>query len=66
MSYIKRQELFKSVNPLLVKYKIDGDIPPSYIPPSKRKRISSYMGRSSYKPGDFGKFLYKLYEYYRI
>jgi len=28
MSYVKRQELFKNVNPLLKKYKYDPEIPP--------------------------------------
>ncbi len=53
MSYIKRQELFNNLNPLLKKYHYDGDIPPSYIPPKKRKIIYRYMGRSSYNPGNF-------------
>jgi hypothetical protein len=51
MSYVKRQELFDNVNPLLKKYKYDGEIPPQYIPPGKRKMISRYMGKSSYVPG---------------
>jgi hypothetical protein len=56
MSYVKRQELFKDLNPLLKKYKYDGAQPPSYIPPKKRKMISRYMGRSSFSPGHFGKY----------
>ena len=48
MSYVKRQELFRNVNPLLTKYKYDGEVPPQYIPAEKRARISSYMGRSSF------------------
>ena len=55
MSYYKRQELFKDVNPLLKKYNVDGDIPPSYIPAQKRRMISCYMGRSSLHPGSYGK-----------
>ena len=55
MSYVKRQELFKNINPLLKKYKYDGSIPPSYIPAEKRHKISSYMGRSSFNPGSYGK-----------
>ena len=55
MSYVKRQELFDNVNPLLKKYKYDGEIPPQYIPPGKRKMISRYMGKSSYVPGFYGK-----------
>jgi len=51
MSYVKRQELFRDVNPLLKKYKYEGPLPPSYIPPKKRKIISRYMGRSSFSPG---------------
>jgi len=51
MSYVKRQELFKNVNPLLKKYKYDGAVPPSYIPADKRHKISAYMGRSSFNPG---------------
>ena len=47
MSYVKRQELFKNINPLLKKYKYDGEVPPSYIPAHKRKTITTYMGRSS-------------------
>ena len=50
MSYVKRQELFKNVNPLLKKYKYDPEIPPQYIPADKRAKISSYMGRSSFEP----------------
>jgi len=50
MSYIKRQELFKDINPYLKKYMQDGDIPPSYIPANKRKTISTYMGRTSINP----------------
>ena len=56
MSYVKRQELFKNINPLLKKYKYDGHVPPSYIPADKRHKISTYMGRSSYNPGSYGKF----------
>ena len=56
MSYVKRQELFKNVNPLLKKYKYDGAVPPSYIPADKRHKISTYMGRSSFNPGYYGKF----------
>ena len=57
MSYVKRQELFKDLNPLLKKYKYDGPQPPSYIPPKKRKMITRYMGRSSFSPGHFGKWI---------
>ena len=57
MSYVKRQELFKNINPLLKKYKYDGEVPPSYIPAHKRKKITSYMGRSSFNPGYYGKSL---------
>lgn len=53
MSYVKRQELFKNVNPLLKKYKYDGHIPPQYIPADKRAKISSYMGRSSFQTGSY-------------
>ena len=56
MSYVKRQELFKNINPLLKKYKYDGDVPPSYIPADKRAKITTYMGRSSFAPGYYGKF----------
>ena len=56
MSYVKRQELFKNINPLLKKYKYDGDVPPSYIPADKRAKISTYMGRSSFVTGTYGKF----------
>ena len=55
MSYVKRQELFRDVNPLLKKYKYEGPLPPSYIPPKKRKIIARYMGRSSFSPGYYGK-----------
>jgi hypothetical protein len=51
MSYVKRQELFKNINPLLKKYKYDGEVPPSYIPADKRAKITTYMGRSSFAPG---------------
>ena len=47
MSYIKRQELFKEVNPYLKKFHQDGNIPPSYIPANKRHKIATYMGRTS-------------------
>ena len=57
MSYVKRQELFKNFNPLLKKYKYDGEIPPSYIPAQKRQMISTYMGRSSFNPGYYGKLI---------
>ena len=57
MSYVKRQELFKNLNPLLKKYKYDGEVPPSYIPGDKRKKIASYMGRSSFNPGCYSKFI---------
>ena len=50
MSQFKRQELFKDINPYVKKYKQDGKIPPSYIPVQKRKKISTYMGRTSIKP----------------
>ena len=63
MSYVKRQELFKNINPLLKKYKYDGPHPPSYIPPKKRKMIYRYMGRSSYDPGNYGKYLQSLFLY---
>jgi len=53
MSYVKRQELFKNINPLLKKYKYDGEVPPSYIPENKRKMITTYMGRSSFKTGSY-------------
>lgn len=56
MSYVKRQELFKNINPLLKKYKYDGDIPPSYIPADKRAKITTYMGRSSFVTGTYGKY----------
>jgi len=56
MSYVKRQELFRDVNPLLKKYKYEGPLPPSYIPPKKRKIIARYMGRSSFSPGYYGKY----------
>ena len=36
MSYIKRLELFKDVNPYIKKYHQDGSHPPSYIPVQKR------------------------------
>lgn len=55
MSYVKRQELFDNINPLLKKYKYDGDIPPQYIPPKKRKVIQRYMDRSSVSPGYYSK-----------
>ena len=55
MSYVKRQELFKNINPLLKKYKYDGELPPSYIPANKRAKISTYMGRSSFVTGTYGK-----------
>ena len=45
--------MFDNVNPLLKKYHYDGEIPPSYIPPKKRKIIYRYMGRSSYNPGNY-------------
>lgn len=57
MSYVKRQELFKNVNPLLKKYKYDGAVPPSYIPVEKRHKIAAYMGRSSFNPGYYGKLI---------
>lgn len=50
MSQFKRQELFKDINPYVKKYKQDGKIPPSYIPVQKRKKITTYMGRTSIKP----------------
>lgn len=50
MSQVKRQEMFKDINPYVKKFKQDGKIPPSYIPVQKRKKISSYMGRTSIKP----------------
>lgn len=56
MSYVKRQELFKNINPLLKKYKYDGELPPSYIPADKRAKISTYMGRSSFVTGNYGKY----------
>ena len=56
MSYVKRQELFQNVNPLLTKYKYDPAIPPQYIPADKRAKISSYMGRSSYNAGSYRKY----------
>ena len=56
MSYVKRQELFKNVNPLLKKYKYDPEIPPQYIPAEKRAKISSYMGRSSFETGSYRKY----------
>jgi hypothetical protein len=56
MSYVKRQELFKNINPLLKKYKYDGSVPPAYIPAEKRHKISTYMGRSSFNPGSYGKY----------
>jgi hypothetical protein len=65
MSYVKRQELFKNINPLLKKYKYDGHVPPSYIPADKRHKISTYMGRSSYNPGSYGKFI-KVFSFYLI
>jgi len=49
--YDKRQEMFSNVNPLLKKYKYDGEHPPTYVPMEKRKSISHYMGRSSFAPG---------------
>lgn len=55
MSWVKRQELFENLNPLLKKYKYDGPQPPSYIPPNKRRKIQRYMDRSSYSPGNHGK-----------
>lgn len=55
MSWVKRQELFENLNPLLKKYKYDGPQPPSYIPPNKRRTIQRYMDRSSYNPGSYGK-----------
>ena len=57
MSYVKRQELFNNLNPLLKKFKYDGPQPPSYIPPKKRKIIQRYMDRSSFNPGYSGKFV---------
>ena len=51
----KRQELFKNINPLLKKYKYDGEVPPSYILADKRAKITTYMGRSSFAPGYYGK-----------
>jgi hypothetical protein len=45
------------VNPILKKYHYEGEIPPSYIPPKKRKMIYRYMGRSSFNPGNYGKFI---------
>ena len=60
MSYVKRQELFKNVNPLLKKYKYDPEVPPQYIPADKRAKISSYMGRSSFEPGSYRKFNFYL------
>jgi len=57
MSYVKRQELFRDLNPLLKKYKYDGPQPPSYIPPKKRKLISRYMGRTSINSSFFSKLL---------
>ena len=56
MSYVKRQELFKNINPLLKKYKYDGEVPPSYIPADKRAKITTYMGRSSFVTGTYGKY----------
>jgi len=44
------------MNPLLKKYHVDGPVPPSYIPPNKRKMISRYMGKSSFLPGNYSKF----------
>lgn len=52
MSYHKRQALFENMNPLLKKYHQDGPIPPQYIPKEKRSFIATYMGRSSYQPGN--------------
>lgn len=43
--------MFNNVNPLLKKYKYDGEYPPTYVPMDKRKSISNYMGRSSFAPG---------------
>lgn len=53
--YDKRQEMFQNVNPLMKKYKYDGEHPPTYVPMDKRKSISHYMGRSSFAPGYYGK-----------
>ena len=61
MSYVKRQELFKNVNPLLKKYKYDPEIPPQYIPAEKRAAITTYMGRSSFKTGSYRKYLNLIY-----
>ena len=57
MSYVKRQELFQNVNPLLKKYKYDPAIPHQYIPADKRAQISSYMGRSSFNAGSYRKYI---------
>jgi hypothetical protein len=47
--------MFDNVNPLMKKYKYDGEFPPTYVPMDKRKSISHYMGRSSFAPGYYGK-----------
>ena len=55
--YEKRQELFDNVNPLMTKYKYDGEFPPTYVPMEKRKSIAHYMGRSSFATGYHGKLI---------
>ena len=66
MSWVKRQELFENLNPLLKKYKYDGPQPPSYIPPNKRRTIQRYMDRSSYNPGSYGKCSTTFLSYFQF
>ena len=40
MSYVIRQEMFGNLNPLMKKYKYDGEIPAAYINAEKRHKIS--------------------------
>jgi hypothetical protein len=47
--------MFNNVNPLLTKYKYDGEFPPTYVPLDKRAKIAQYMGRSSFATGYHGK-----------
>ncbi len=49
---IKRQALFKNVNPHLKRFVNTGENPPVYIPPHKRGAIGSYMGRTSINPAE--------------
>lgn len=60
MSYVIRQEMFGNLNPLMKKYKYDGEVPAAYINAEKRHKISQFMGKSSYLPGTYGKFSNQL------